>query len=160
MRIRFALILIASLVVQACAHKKRLSSMTDDQLITFHLSEIYEISTSDLSAVEKAERHLRFFAAAPTILPFDDDAIDGIVDVTNFYHRAYEDFEIVSNTYRDLVIVIHGDLATRRFVGTGVFRVSGQPEQIAGTSRYLDVLIKENDQWKILLHSWVPVSWE
>jgi hypothetical protein len=57
------------------------------------------------------------------------------------------------------VIDVHGEMATRRYIGTGAFRLAEQSEPVVVTNRYLDILIREDDEWKILLHSWVPVSW-
>jgi hypothetical protein len=157
---RFVLILTACLAIQGCANDIRSPLSLESELIAAQLIEIYNIPYSGLSTDEMADNHLRFFAEIPTILPANQAAIIGREPVADFYYGAYQGIEFVSNTYRDLVIVIHGDMATRRFIGTGIFRIAGQPDSVAANNRYLDVLVKEDDEWKILLHSWVPVSWE
>ena len=156
----FALISTACLAVQGCANDIRSPSSSDSEVIARQLIEIYNIPYSGLSTVEMAESHLRFFAETPTLLPANQAAIVGRQPVADFYNGAYQGIEFVSNTYRDLVIAVYGDMATRRFIGTGVFRIAGQPDTVAANNRYLDVLVKEDDKWKILLHSWVPVAWE
>lgn len=160
MKSQFVLISIACLVVQGCAHDGRSESISGTESISAQLTEIYDISQAGLSADEMADNHLRFFAETPTLLPASQAAIVGYEAVADFYYGAYQEIEFVSNTYRDLAIAVHGDTATRRYIGTGVFRIANQPNSVAATIRYLDVLIKEDDEWKILLHSWVPVSWE
>lgn len=157
---QFALISTACLVVQGCAHDIRSPSSSESEAITTQLIEIYNIPYSGHSTDEMADNHLRFFAETPTILPANQAAIVGHKPVADFYYGAYQGIEFVSNTYRDLVIVVHGDMATRRFIGTGIFRIAGQLDPVAANNRYLDVMVREDDEWKILLHSWVPVAWE
>jgi ketosteroid isomerase-like protein len=156
----FGLIWTACIVVQGCANDNRSPSSSDSEAITTQLIEIYNIPYSGLSTDEMADNHLRFFAKDPTILPPNQSAIVGYQPIADLYYGAYQEIEFVSNTYRDLEIVVHGDMATRRFIGTGVFRIAGQPDPVTSKNRYLDVLVREDDEWKILLHSWVPVSGE
>lgn len=67
--------------------------------------------------------------------------------------------KILSNRYDNPVIVVNGPMATRRYLGTAEFTVTGQEEILTAKNRYIDVLVKENGQWKTLWHSWIPVTW-
>lgn len=83
---RFVLISIVCLVVQGCADDSRFASLSGAESISAQLAEIYDISQSDLSADEMADRHLRFFAETPTLLPVNQAAIVGREAVADFYH--------------------------------------------------------------------------
>lgn len=124
------------------------------------LMEIAEMSALNRPTAEMTEEYMRYFAAEPTLLPANGAAIFGREAVAGFYNNAFNDIKIVSNKYEDVVIVVNGSIATRRYLGTAVFEISGEEELVIAKNRYVDILIKEGGEWKMLWHSWVPVTWE
>ena len=51
-------------------------------------------------------------------------------------------------------------MATRRYIGTAVFVIAGEEDRVTAKNRYIDILVKEDGEWKMFWHSFVPVSWE
>jgi len=131
---------------------------TEIELIRAQLVEIAEMSALDRATAEMTNEYLRYFAAEPTLQPADGDSIHGRDAIARFYNDAFENIKILSNTYKEPVITINGATAIRRYTGIAVFAVAGQSEQVTATNRYTDVLIKESGEWRMLLHSWVPVA--
>ncbi len=147
----------AALVITACTVTPQYEAMQDADVLAAQLATLYARSLSDSKPETLADIHLDHFATDPIVLPPDRAAIVGRAAVERFYHDAYRQIEIVDNTYRRLEIDVRGDTAIRRWIGTGVFRLSGESETIRGTQRYLEVLVREGRHWKILLHTWTPV---
>jgi ketosteroid isomerase-like protein len=133
---------------------------TEIELIRAQLVEIAEMSALDRATAEMTNEYLQYFAAEPTLQPADGDPIHGRDAIARFYNDAFENIKILSNTYKEPVIAINGATAIRRYTGIAVFVVAGQSEQVTAKNRYTDVLIKEGGEWKMLLHSWVPVGLE
>ena len=131
---------------------------TEIELIRAQLVEIAEMSALDRATAEMTNEYLRYFAAEPTLQPADGDPIHGRDAIARFYNDAFENIKILSNTYKEPVIAINGATAIRRYTGIAVFDVAGQSEQVTAKNRYTDVLIKEGGEWRMLLHSWVPVA--
>ena len=132
----------------------------EEDAITAQLLEIAAMSRSALPTTEMTDRYLHYFAAEPTLLPADRAAIIGRDAIADFYNGVFKDIEILDNEYREPVVVVRGDTATRRYLGTAVFRVPGEEAPVTATNRYLDLLVKENGEWKMLWHAWVPVTWQ
>jgi ketosteroid isomerase-like protein len=154
----YLLLTLVGCALAACAHTTAFQASGETEEITAQLIEISELPYSGLDPAEMAERHIAFFAESPTILPPDDAALVGSEAVAALYEAAYRDIEFISNEFRDLVVVVHGETATRRYLVTGVYRLADSAEPVTATNRYLDVLIREDGEWKILLHSWVSAA--
>lgn len=123
--------------------------------IADHLDRIYGLSTANGTVEAMTENQLRFFADQPTVQPPDQAAIVGRAAVTEFYRNIFEmGIEFVDISYAELSIVVQGNLATRRYVGTGVYKLAEEAEPQTAENQYFDVLTKENGEWKTLLHSW------
>jgi len=127
------------------------------QTIRTQLEEIAAMSALDRPTSALTSEYLRYFATEPTLQPADGDSIHGRDAIARFYNDAFENIKIISNTYKEPEIAINGATAIRRYTGIAVFAVTGQSEQVTAANRYTDVLIKESGEWKMLLHSWVPV---
>jgi len=153
-------VLLFLIAIQTIAYANDAVSSSESEAIMAQLTEIAEISQSGLSTVEMTDSYLSYFAANPTLLPAGQAALTGREAIQNFYNGAFRDVVIESNIYRDPVIVVNGEMATRRYIGTAVLKIADQPDPVSATNRYLDVLIKEDGEWKMLWHSWVPVDWE
>lgn len=104
------------------------------------------------------ENQLRFFAKTPTIIRPNQVPLVGREAVADFYEDVFSSVKILENSYSDLVVVIQGDTATRRYVGTGVFVTADIAEPQTTVNQMVDVLVKENGEWRTLVHSWVPSS--
>lgn len=128
--------------------------------ITAQLNEIYAVSTAQGEAIALAERHLRFFADQPTVIPPGGDAIVGREAVSAFYKQVFSEVEILDNSYSNLSIDINGGLATRRYVGSGTMRSKGQAEWKTTSNQMTDILIKNKGKWKTVIHSWAPMPSE
>ena len=153
-------VLLFFIAFQTIAYANDAASSSESEAIMAQLIEIAEVSQSGLPMGEMTDRYLSYFAANPTLLPAGQAALTGREAIQNFYNGAFRDIVIESNIYRDPIIVVNGDMATRRYIGTAVLKIADQPDPVSATNRYLDVLIKEDGEWKMLWHSWVPVDWE
>lgn len=136
------------------------SSDNEAESIRAQLLKIAGMSSVDRPTKEMTEEYMMYFSEEPTLLPANGTAIHGREAIADFYNAAFDGITLLSNKYERPVIVVTGDMATRRYIGTAVFIVAGQEEPITDKKRYIDVLLKENGDWKMLWHSWVPVSWE
>jgi ketosteroid isomerase-like protein len=150
------MLLFICIVLFACT--KASDPDTEIQIIRTQLEEIAAMSALDRPTSELTNEYLRYFATEPTLQPADGDSIHGRDAIARFYNDAFENIKILSNTYKEPVIAINGETAIRRYTGIAVFAVAGQSEQVTATNRYTDVLIKESGDWKMQLHSWVPVA--
>lgn len=133
-------------------------STSDADAITAQLNDIYDLSTGTGTADAKVELHLQYFADQPTVLPPGQQALAGREAVSAFYKSVFAEVEIMDNGYSDLTITVHGNLATRQYVGTGTFRIAGQADPQTTVNQMTDVLIKDEGKWKTLVHSWSHVS--
>ena len=138
-------------------------TMTSDpdaeiQVIRTQLQEIAAMSALDRPTSEMTNEYLGYFATEPTLQPPEGDSIHGRDAIARFYNDAFKNIKILSNTYKEPVIAMNGSTAIRRYTGVAVFAVAGQSEHVTATNHYTDVLIKEDSDWKMLLHSWVPVA--
>ena len=145
---------------QTAAFASDTTSSAESEAIKAQLSEIAEVSQSDLPMDELTNLYLTYFVDNPTLLPAGQPALSGRKAIEDFYNGAFQGVRIVSNVYRDPVIVVSGEMATRRYIGTAMLKIADASDLVSATNRYLDVLIKENGEWKILWHSWTPVDWE
>lgn len=136
------------------------ASDAEVESIRTQLLEIAAMSAADLPTTKMTEKYMHSFAEEPTLLPANGAAIRGRDAIAEFYNTAFDGIKILSNKYEEPVIVVNGSMATRRYLGTAVFRLADDNEPVTAKNRYLDVLVKESGEWKMLWHSWVPVSWE
>jgi ketosteroid isomerase-like protein len=149
-------LLFICIVMIACT--KASDPNSEIQTIRTQLEEIAAMSALDRPTSEMTDEYLRYFATEPTLQPADGDSIHGRDAIARFYNEAFENIKIISNTYNEPVIAINGATAVRRYTGKAVFAVGGQSAQVTATNHYTDVLIKEGGEWRMLLHSWVPVA--
>lgn len=142
------------------SHGLVLAAGTEAEAIKAQLVEIAEMTQVARPTEELTDLYMAYFAKEATLLPAGSGALRGRAAIAGFYNRAFQGIEILSNDYRDPVVVVDGNMAVRRYIGTAVFMIADEPDPVTATNRYMDVLVKENGRWKILWHSWVPVSWE
>jgi ketosteroid isomerase-like protein len=128
--------------------------------IRFQLTEIAMMTGSASSPDELIRRYMKYFSETPTLLPPDQGAIHGRAAITEFYRQGFHGMKIISNRYTDPVVVVEGGMAVRRYFGTGVVSIDDDPEHISFANRYVDILRKENGEWKMHWHSWVPIQWD
>jgi ketosteroid isomerase-like protein len=153
--------LICALIISILfSHGIVLAAESDIDAIKAQLVEIAEMTQVARPTAEMTELYMEYFAKEATLLPAESEALRGRAEIAAFYNRAFQGIEILSNNYRDPVVIVNGDMAVRRYIGTAVFMIADTPEPVTATNRYLDVLVKKNGRWKILWHSWVPMSWE
>ena len=136
------------------------ASPTEVEAITEQLDGIYAISTGTGESDATAEHHLRFYAAEPTVMPPEQDPIVGHEAVSEFYRRVYAEVDILENSYSNLTINVQGDLATRRYIGSGSMKVTGESEVQMTVNQMTDILINVQGEWKTLIHSWSPTRTE
>jgi ketosteroid isomerase-like protein len=136
------------------------NSDSEVESIRRQLIEIAEMSALDRPTTEMIEEYMRYFAAEPTLLPANGAAIYGREAIADFYNNVFNDITIISNKYEEPVILVNGLTATRRYLGTAKFEIVGKKGTVTAKNRYIDVLVKEGGEWKMLWHSWVSVTWE
>jgi ketosteroid isomerase-like protein len=99
---------------------------------------------------------------------FDDDLIlfhpeghttTGRTAALEFYTSAFTGVTIVSLDYYQPEILLDGDLAVRRYSGTGKGTYGEEQTEFALTNRYIDVLERrDGGDWRIVWHAWYPVA--
>jgi ketosteroid isomerase-like protein len=133
----------------------------EEQAITRQLDDIYRASLASGEVEERLRIQLRFFVEQPILQPPDQPAIVGHEAVSEFYSGIFASgVQILKNEYSELKIVVDGEIATRKYVGEGIFITSELTTPQSSRSRFFDVLIKENGEWRTLLHSWSPEKFE
>ena len=136
------------------------ASEADVERIRLQLQEIATMSSGNIRGPEMIAQYMTYFSNEPTLLPPNMAAIQGRDAIADFYYGAFENITIISNVYVPEAIVVDGDFAIRRYEGTAVFRTSDDDEPRTANNRYVDALVREGGEWKMLWHSWVPVTWE
>ena len=136
------------------------NSETEAESIRAQLIEIARMSALDRPTTEMTAEYLHYFSAEPTLLPAGGAAIHGRDAIARFYDSAFDGITIISNDYEQPVVIVNGSTAVRRYLGTAVFELQGDEEPEIARNRYIDVLVKEDGEWKMQWHSWVPVTWE
>jgi ketosteroid isomerase-like protein len=153
----FALLTIIVLCI-SCSQPK--DSDNEIESIRAQLLEIAEMSALDRPTAEMTSEYMTYFSKEPTLLPANGEAVHGQEGIAAFYNDVFDGIKILSNQYENPVIVVSDDMATRRYIGTAVFIIAGEEVRVTAKNRYVDILVKENGEWKMLWHSFVPVSWE
>ena len=135
--------------------------MADRAAITAQLDEIYALSRSKADVEKMTQNQLRFFADQPTVVPQDQEPLVGRAAVARFYQEIFAlDFAVLENSYSNLEIDIYGNIAIRRYTGTGSFQVGDPAETLSSSNNYIDVLVRQNGAWKTLVHSWAAAERE
>ena len=137
----------------ACARPETTDPEVD--VIRSQLLEIAAMSARDQSTAAMTSEYMKYFAAEPILVPDGHPAIQGREQVAGFYITVFESVRILSNTYEDPEIIVNGSRASRHYLGTAVFAIEGQQDPVTARNRYIDVLVRENGEWKMLMHSWV-----
>jgi ketosteroid isomerase-like protein len=144
----------------ACSQPNESDNAIEIESIRAQLLEIAEMSSVDRPIAELTDEYMTYFSKEPTLLPANGGAIHGQEAIAAFYNDVFDGIKILSNQYENPVIVVSDDMATRRYIGTAVFIIAGEADRVTAKNRYVDILVKENGEWKMLWHSFVPVSWE
>ena len=149
-------IVLTALVVSASA----LASDDEVEVIRTQLHEIAWMSAEDRPVTEMTEEYMTYFAAEPTLLPPNSEPIVGRDAIAEFYNGAFGGIRLISNRYYDESIVVYGDMASRHYIGMAHLSFPGDASEVMSINRYIDVLVREDGEWKMVWHSWVPVTWE
>ena len=102
------------------------------------------------------DAYLGFFADDAVLLPPGQASIEGISAVRDFYTSGFEGLEPLSLEYTELVGHFDGQLAVRRYTGRGA-ALLGADTLVLPVNRYVDVLRRTEEGWRILWHSWGEV---
>ena len=145
--------LVVLILCVACAPSNGNDPEIDS--IESQLFEIAAMSSRDQSTAAMTSEYMNYFAAEPILLPEGMPAIQGKEQVAAFYNNAFGGIKILSNKYEDPKVVVSGQRATRHYVGTAVFNIEGENDPVTARNRYIDVLVQEDGEWKMLVHSWV-----
>jgi len=118
-----------------------------------------ETMTNQGYPMEKATAlYLEYFSTDPTVLPYGGHLLEGRNAVSDFYSSVFSMGTVVSNYYTEPTISISDGFVVRTYEGTSEFRPSGGEDTLSYTNVYTDVLVRENDAWRIDWHSWAPVQ--
>ena len=146
-------IALLTMIVLCAACSQPEDSDQEIESIRAQLLEIANMSAIDRPTAETMNEYMTYFSEEPTLLPANGEAIHGREAIARFYIEAFSGIKILSNVYERPVIVVTGDMAIRRYIGTAVFIISGQEDPVTAKNRYIDLLVKENGDWKMLWHS-------
>ena len=151
------------MIAAVCLATSANASEREIEVIRAQLHEIAWMSAEDRPIPEMTAEYMNYFAAEPTLLPPNQEAVVGREAIEDFYNRAFGGIRLISNQYFDEEIVVNGDMASRHYVGIAHLSFPGDPDdmtEIMSINRYMDVLVKEDGEWRMVWHSWVPVTWD
>ena len=118
-----------------------------------------ETMTNQGHPTEKATvLYLEYFSSDPTVLPYGGHLLEGRHAVSDFYSSVFSMGTIISNSYTEPTISVSDGFAVRTYEGTAEFRPFESEDILSYTNVYTDVLVQENDAWRIDWHSWVPAQ--
>jgi ketosteroid isomerase-like protein len=121
------------------------------------LHEIAALTVSGLPVAESMTKYVDYFSEDSVLLPAGGDPIEGKAAILEFYVTGFEGVEILTNEYSEIVSIVDGDFAVRRYIGTASARSAPASDPSYHTNRYVDVLRNDDGEWKIVWHSFVPV---
>ncbi|MDJ0909586.1 MAG: DUF4440 domain-containing protein [Woeseiaceae bacterium] len=151
---------LLTLLAALCLGTSVFASESEVEIIRAQLHEIAWMSAKDRPVPEMAEEYMTYFSAEPTLLPPNSEAIVGRDSIEEFYTGAFGGVRLISNRYYDEEIVVIGDMASRHYFGTAHLSFPGDASEVMSINRYVDVLVKEDGEWRMAWHSWVPVTWD
>ena len=102
--------------------------------------------------------YLEYFSANPSVLPHGGELLTGKEEIAAFYTEVFSAGKLISNAYKEPVIGISDHYAVRVYEGTAEIQPSNRRRAISYTNIYTDVMVREEGQWKIQWHSWVPAD--
>ena len=149
------------LLTALCLGTSVFASDSEIEIIRAQLHEIAWMSAEDRPVSEMAEEYISYFSAEPTLLPPNSEAIVGRDAIEEFYKGAFGGVRLISNQYFDEEIIVNGGMASRHYMGMAHLSFPGADmTEIVSINRYVDVLVKEDGAWRMVWHSWVPVTWD
>ncbi len=148
------------LLAALCLGTSAFASEDEVEIIRAQLHEIAWMSAEDRPVSEMADEYMTYFAADPTLLPPNSEPLAGREAIEEFYNSVFGGVRLISNQYFDEEIVVSGDMASRRYIGMAHLSFPGDASEVVSINRYVDVMVREDGEWKMLWHSWVPVTWE
>jgi ketosteroid isomerase-like protein len=160
MRIVHTIAAIAAVQLTACQPTADVSS--DIAVLGDHLVEIEQL----FNGPHDGERsrfavYLDYFTDDLILLHPEGHTTAGKAAALEFYTSAFAPITILSLDYGSPDVLVNGDLAVRRYSGTGTFTLGDDPTELATTNRYIDVLERQDGgDWRIVWHAWYPVAGE
>lgn len=160
MKSNWALVLLLSCTLIACNQVSENEINSDIAVIAEQMDTIEDLANAGVSTDSLLTQYLELFIDDPTLLPPGRSAIQGHDSALAFYKNAFNNIEILNVVYEEPAILIEGNMAARRFIGTTKIQIRGQTDTLLSSSRYIDVLQKQPDgKWRIAWHGWESVDW-
>lgn len=152
--------ILLAFTLSACHQSSENDINSDRAIIAEQMDAIADLANTGVSTDSFFNQYLKLFIDEPTLLPPGRSAIQGYDSALAFYTNAFKNIEILNVVLEEPVILIEGEMAASRFLGTTEYRLSGQTDTLSSSSRYLDILQKQPDgKWRIAWHAWEHVDW-
>ena len=154
--------LLAAILLSACQQIPENRAEADLALIKGQLTKIEDIFlNTDVPIATQMQEYLEFFVDDPVILPPGADAVQGYDAILAFYTEGFEGATILDVNYHihEPEIFINGDIAIRRYIGSGEAKFDGEIEHYFSYNHYIDILQRQAEgEWRVMCHSWTPVD--
>ncbi len=146
--------LLATTILLACQQVSDNRAEADLSAIRNQLNEFEEIFLSlDLPIAAQIKEYLEYFVDDLALLPPGEDAVQGYDAALAFYTEAFEGGTVLDVSFQTPVILLEGDMAVRRYIGSSEVMFDG--ETYSSTNRYIDILRRQPDgEWLTVWHAW------
>jgi len=126
----------------------------DLSAIANQLDDIVEnFSNPEVPIATQIRNYLEFFVDDPVLLQAGEDAVQGYDAALAFYTEAFEGGTVLDVNFETPVILLEGDMAVRRYIGSSEVMFDG--ETYSSTNRYIDILRRQPDgEWLTVWHAW------
>ena len=152
--------LLALMSLSACQKSDVSDTETDLRAISSQLKDMEAVLSSGLPMKTINQNYLEQFCVDDLVLlPPGRRAIHGLEAALDYYNNTFGALTDLSVAYQQPEILIDGNLATRRYVGSIKFTVGNDSESGSASGRYVDVLQKQADgSWRIVWHTMTPLN--
>ncbi len=147
-------ILAATTLLLACQQVSDSRVEADLSAIENQLDDIVEnFSNTEVPIATQMRNYLEFFVDDPVLLQAGEDAVQGYDAALAFYTEAFEGGTVLDVNFQTPVILLEGDMAVRRYIGSSEVMFDG--ETYSSTNRYIDILRRQPDgEWLTVWHVW------
>ena len=155
---KYFTLLVASLLL-ACHQDSDNRVESDLSAIKGQLEDIEELLSSGLPITTLNQKYLEFFVDDLVLLPPGSSAVQGHDAALAFYNDVWGGVTLITVNYHTPEIMLEGDMAVRRYVGSAEFRIDAESAPVSGSGRYIDILQRQSDgDWRIVWHTWTRID--
>ena len=151
--------LLVATSLLACHQESNNRVEADFSAIMGQLEDIEALMSSGLPITNLNEKYLEFFVDDLVLLPPGGSAVEGRDAALAFFNDVWGGVTLIAVNYETPVIMLEGDMAVRRYVGSGEFLIDAESEPVTGSGRYIDILQRQSDGgWRIVWHTWTQID--